>query len=70
MSGEVDVVMVPEIEAGNIFAKGLVYLAEAEPAGILLGTSAPVILVSRSDQPLSKARSIALGVLMSAYQSR
>ena len=70
VSGEVDVVMVPEIEAGNIFAKGLVYLAEAEPAGILLGTSAPVILVSRSDQPLSKARSIALGVLMSAYQSR
>ena len=70
VSGEVDVVMVPEIEAGNIFAKGLVYLAEAEPAGILLGTSAPVILVSRSDQPLSKARSIALGILMSAYQSR
>lgn len=69
VSGEVDVVMVPEIETGNIFAKGLVYLAEAEPAGILLGTSAPVILVSRSDHPLSKVRSIALGILMSAYQN-
>ena len=70
VSGEADVVMVPEIETGNIFAKALVYLAEAEPAGILLGTSAPVILVSRSDQPLSKVRSIALGILISAYQSR
>ena len=69
VSGEVDVVLVPEIETGNIFAKGLVYLAEAEPAGILLGTSAPVILVSRSDHPLSKVRSIALGILMSANQN-
>lgn len=69
VSGEVDVVLVPEIETGNIFAKGLVYLADAEPAGVLLGTTAPVILVSRSDQPLSKVRSIALGILMSAYYS-
>lgn len=69
VSGEVDVVLVPEIETGNIFAKGLVYLADAEPAGVLLGTTAPVILVSRSDCPLSKVRSIALGILMSAYYS-
>ncbi len=67
VSGEVDVVVVPEIESGNIFAKGLVYLAEAEPAGVLLGTTAPVILVSRSDCPISKVRSIALGILMSTY---
>lgn len=67
VSGEVDAVVVPEIESGNIFAKGLVYLAEAEPAGVLLGTTAPVILVSRSDCPISKVRSIALGILMSTY---
>ena len=70
VSGEVDAVVVPEIETGNIFAKGLVYLAEAEPAGVLLGTTAPVILVSRSDCPLSKVRSIALGILMSAYGNK
>lgn len=67
VSGEVDAVVAPEIESGNIFAKGLVYLAEAEPAGVLLGTTAPVILVSRSDCPISKVRSIALGILMSTY---
>lgn len=68
VSGEVDAVLVPNIESGNIFAKALVYLADAEPAGILLGTKAPVVLVSRSDTAVSKVRSIALGILMSAYQ--
>jgi phosphate butyryltransferase len=65
VSGEVDAVLVPEIESGNIFAKSLVYLADAEPAGVLLGTTSPVVLVSRSDSPISKVRSIALGILMS-----
>ncbi len=64
VSGEVDAVVVPEIETGNIFSKGLVYLGDAEPAGVVLGTAAPVILVSRSDSPISKVRSIALGILM------
>ncbi len=65
VSGEVDIVLVPNIESGNIFAKGLVYLAEAIPAGLLLGAKAPVVLVSRSDSAESKLYSIALGVLMS-----
>jgi len=65
VSGEVDIVLVPNIEAGNIFAKGLVYLAEAVPAGLLLGAKAPVVLVSRSYTAQSKLYSIALGVLMS-----
>jgi phosphate butyryltransferase len=67
VSGEVDAVLVPDIESGNIFAKSLVYLAKAEPAGVLLGTTAPVVLVSRSDNPLSKIRSIALAILISKY---
>jgi phosphate butyryltransferase len=65
VSGEVDIVLVPNIESGNIFAKGLVYLASAVPAGLLLGAKAPVVLVSRSDSAESKLYSIALGVLMS-----
>ena len=65
VSGEVDIVLVPNIESGNIFAKGLVYLANAVPAGLLLGAKAPVVLVSRSDSAQSKLYSIALGVLMS-----
>jgi len=65
VSGEVDIVLVPNIESGNIFAKGLVYLAKAVPAGLLLGAKAPVVLVSRSDSAQSKLYSIALGVLKS-----
>ncbi len=65
VSGEVDIVLVPNIESGNIFAKGLVYLAKAVPAGLLLGARAPVVLVSRSDSAQSKLYSIALGVLKS-----
>ena len=65
VSGEVDILLAPDIEAANIFAKGLVYLAKAKPAGILLGAKAPVALVSRSDSAESKLFSIALGVLMS-----
>ena len=65
VSGEVDIVLVPNIESGNIFAKGLVYLANAVPAGLLLGAKVPVVLVSRSDSVQSKLYSIALGVLMS-----
>jgi len=70
VSGDIDAVLVPEIESGNIFAKGLVYLADAEPAGVLLGTTAPVVLVSRSDTSISKVRSIALGILMGIYQNK
>ena len=44
--------MVPEIEAGNIFAKGLVYLAEADSRNLV--STSTGILVSRSDQPLSR----------------
>ncbi len=65
VSGEVDILLAPDIEAANIFAKGLVYLAKAQPAGVLLGAKAPVVLVSRSDSAKSKLYSIALGVLMS-----
>jgi len=65
VSGEVDIVLVPNIESGNIFAKGLVYLAKAIPAGLLLGAKAPVVLTSRADSAQSKLYSIALGVLMS-----
>jgi phosphate butyryltransferase len=65
VSGEVDIILVPNIESGNIFAKGLVYLAKAVPAGLLLGARVPVVLVSRSDSAQSKLYSIALGVLMS-----
>lgn len=70
LSGEVDIVLVPDIEAGNIFAKALVYLAQAIPAGLLIGAKAPVVLASRADSAQSKLYSIALGVLMGEMEKR
>lgn len=63
VSGEVDIVLSPCIEAANIFSKGMVFLNKAIPAGIVLDAKAPIVLVSRSDSARSKLYSIALGVL-------
>lgn len=65
VSGEVDIVLSPCIEAANIFTKSMVFLGKAIPAGIVLGAKAPIVLVSRSDSAESKLYSIALGVLAS-----
>jgi phosphate butyryltransferase len=63
VSGEVDIILSPCIEAANIFSKGMVFLNQAIPAGIVLGAKAPIVLVSRADSAQSKFYSIALGVL-------
>jgi len=63
ISGEADILLSPSIEAANIFSKGIVFLGQATPAGIVLGATAPIVLVSRADSAKSKLYSIALGVL-------
>lgn len=60
VSGDVDIVVVPDIDAGNILVKDLEYLATATIAGIVLGAAAPVVLTSRSDPPRSRLLSCAL----------
>ena len=65
VSGEVDIVLVPHIEVGNIMAKALVCLANAVPGGLVWGAKAPVVLTSRADSVESKLYSIALAVLAS-----
>lgn len=64
ISGDVDVLLTPSMAAGNILAKSLIYLADAQAAGTIVGTSKPVVMLSRSDTAETKLRSIALGVLM------
>lgn len=61
--GDADILLAPDIEAGNILYKGLVYFAKARPAGIIMGAKCPVVLLSRADSPDAKLMSIALGVL-------
>lgn len=65
-AGEADILLVPDIEAGNVLYKALVFFAETKNAGILVGTKAPVVLTSRADSDETKLNSIALGVLMAA----
>jgi len=58
IDGEADVLVVPDIEAGNILYKALTFLIDAKTAGILCGTQCPVILPSRGDSAEAKYNSI------------
>jgi phosphotransacetylase len=64
VSGDVDVVVVPDLDAGNILSKNLEYLASAKMAGIVMGATAPVVLTSRSDPPRARVYSLALATLL------
>jgi len=64
VEGQADILIVPDLESGNMLAKQLEYLAEAQAAGIVLGARVPIILTSRADSPLVHKASCALAVLM------
>ncbi|WP_042428370.1 bifunctional enoyl-CoA hydratase/phosphate acetyltransferase [Comamonas granuli] len=69
VAGEPDILLVPNLEAGNMVYKQLVYMANAECAGLVLGMKVPVILTSRSDSVASRIASCALAVLRSHAQA-
>jgi len=64
VAGKAEVLVVPDIEAGNMLAKQLEYLARAEGAGIVLGAKVPVVLPSRADDSISRLAACALAVLI------
>ncbi|MHB9146073.1 MAG: phosphate butyryltransferase [Symbiobacteriia bacterium] len=64
VAGQADILLVPDIEAGNMLYKGMVYFGQARAAGVVVGASAPVVLLSRADRPESKLLSIALALLL------
>jgi phosphate acetyltransferase len=64
VSGDVDVVVAPDLDAGNILFKNLEYLANAKVAGVVVGAKAPVVLTSRSDPPRARVYSLALASLL------
>ncbi|MGD8626291.1 MAG: bifunctional enoyl-CoA hydratase/phosphate acetyltransferase [Anaerolineae bacterium] len=68
VAGDVDVVVVPDLDAGNILSKNLEYLANAKVAGIVMGATAPVVLTSRSDPPRARVYSLALAGLLCQRQ--
>lgn len=66
--GKADILIVPDLAAGNIFTKGLVFLAHMKSAGVLNGTVSPVIMTSRTDTPYDKFLSILVAILQSDYK--
>ncbi len=64
IAGEVDILLMPRIEAGNIFYKSMMFLGNAQSASIIAGAKKPIVLTSRADSTLSKYHSIALGALV------
>jgi phosphate acetyltransferase len=63
ISGNCDILIVPNLEAGNMLYKQLVYLAGAECAGLVLGTKVPIVITSRADSSASRVASCALAAL-------
>jgi len=69
VAGKVDVLLVPDLEAGNMLAKQLTYLAGADAAGIVLGARVPIVLTSRADNVRSRLASAAV-MKLAAHAAR
>ncbi|MGP0091572.1 MAG: bifunctional enoyl-CoA hydratase/phosphate acetyltransferase [Xanthobacteraceae bacterium] len=63
VAGDADILLVPDLEAGNMLAKELTFLADADAAGIVLGARVPIILTSRADNVRTRMASCAVAAL-------
>ncbi len=70
VAGRANVLVVPDLEAGNMLAKSLSFLAHADAAGIVLGAKVPVILTSRADTLLSRLASCAVAVMVATARRK
>ena len=68
VAGRANVLVVPDLEAGNMLAKSLTFLADADAAGIVLGARVPIILTSRADSTITRLASCAVASLVADYQ--
>ena len=66
VAGRAQILVVPDLEAGNMLAKNLIYLAKADSAGLVLGARVPIVLTSRADSVRSRMASCAAAVLYAA----
>ena len=64
VAGQADILVVPDLEAGNMLAKSLTFLADADAAGIALGARVPIILTSRADSVMTRLASCAVAALV------
>jgi phosphate acetyltransferase len=68
VAGQANVLVVPDLEAGNMLAKSLTFLADADAAGIVLGARVPIILTSRADSTITRLASCAVASLVAEAQ--
>ncbi len=68
VAGKADILLVPDLEAGNMLAKQLAYLADADAAGIVLGARVPIVLTSRADSAKARLASCAVAVLFARHR--
>jgi phosphate acetyltransferase len=64
VAGDADILLVPDLEAGNILAKQLTFISNADAAGIVLGARVPIVLTSRADNDRTKLASCAVACLI------
>jgi phosphate butyryltransferase len=69
VAGRAEILVVPNLEAGNMLAKNLTFVAQADAAGLVLGAAVPVMLTSRADDTRARLASAALAVLYRHWQS-
>jgi phosphate acetyltransferase len=67
VAGRAQILVVPDLEAGNMLAKNLIFLAGADAAGIVVGAAVPIILTSRADSVRTRLASTAVGALYAHY---
>jgi phosphate acetyltransferase len=70
VAGRADILLVPDLEAGNMIAKQLEYLADAQAAGIVLGASVPIVLTSRADTVQTRLASCAVALLLAHHRRK
>src|SRR5271165_4304466 len=70
VAGRANLLVVPDLEAGNMLAKSLSFLAGADTAGIVLGARVPIILTSRADSLISRLASCAVAVMVAATKRK
>ncbi|WP_454620898.1 phosphate acetyltransferase [Bradyrhizobium cenepequi] len=70
VAGRAQILVVPDLEAGNMLAKNLAYLANADSAGIVLGARVPIVLTSRADSPRARMASCAVAALYADARRR
>ncbi|MBO4223096.1 phosphate acetyltransferase [Bradyrhizobium neotropicale] len=70
VAGRAQILVVPDLEAGNMLAKNLAYFANADSAGIVLGARVPIVLTSRADSPRARMASCAVAALYADARRR